>query len=111
MWESPEARVKLGEITELIAQTLKRLKIARARGTMADRAQLTGFGVELLVGLGETFEIDRDFRNRIRTLADRWLAFQEDIPELNRMFGSVLIGLERLDLLVRSLGFSAVPAF
>lgn len=110
MWESPEAHEKLKQIAALVSQTLKRLKLARARGTAADRAQMTGFGVELLVGVTEAFEIDRDFRNRIRVLAERWVAFQSDIRELNQMFGSVLVGLERLALLIRSLEFSVAPA-
>lgn len=103
MWESPEARQKLNQIIQLIDRTLARLRLARAKGTKADRVQMTGFGIEVLVGVSESFEIDRDFRNRIRILAERWVAVQDTIRDLNQMFSSVLVSLERLRMLAVSI--------
>lgn len=100
MWESAEAQQKLAEIRSLTDKTLRHLQLVRARGTQADRALATGLGIEVLVGLNETYEFDNAFRVRIRSLAERWHAFQGDFRDLNRMFASVLMALERFKILV-----------
>lgn len=101
-WDTPEAIEKKQQINQLVDQTIQRFRVVRGNGTIADRARLAGFGVELLVGVTDAFEIDKDFRQRVRTLSERWLAFQADIRELNRMFATVLMMLERLKLVVEA---------
>lgn len=101
MWDSPEARQKLEQIKDLLHRTLERCKEVRARGSVADRVLMTGFGIETLMTCTESFEIDRDFKNRIRVLAERWL--KADEQECSHMFGSVVMSLERLELIVRDL--------
>jgi len=101
MWRSPEARLKLQQIREQIRITLAHMDEARLRGP-ADTAQAIGIGIETLVGITETFEFDPEFRVRIRTMAERWRGFDADERALRRTHDSVVMALQRLDLLAGS---------
>jgi hypothetical protein len=103
MWDSPEARQDITRTIDLLEQTIHRFRLVRSKGTAADRAQMTGLGIEVMVSLTEAFEIDRDFRNKIRVSAERWAGFTSGSSDLNQFFGSALMSLERLLLIVRAL--------
>lgn len=103
MWDSTEARQKIDQMLELLGRTAQQFRIVGARGTMADRALVTGTGIEVLCGLTDAFEIDREFRNKMRVLAARWVADEKGPRELDQLFATVLISLERLELIVRTL--------
>ncbi len=105
MWDDPEAQSKLAEILDLTLRARGRLTIVlTTRSSLADKILIAGFGVELLLGAVETFEVEAEFRSKVRQINDRWLDVRQDSPDLDRLFTVIGILLDRLAAICRVLG-------
>ena len=94
MWESPEAQSKLAAIRELIQHTLQHMRLAKARGTMADKTRATGIAVEVMFGIVETFEFGETTRHRVLGVVDVWLSNKPDNMSVSKLFEDVFIVLD-----------------
>lgn len=101
MWTTPKGIEIKDKITSLLEGVHKHIMLSRVKGTKADRVQAGLFGLEVLLSLNEFYEIDSDFRVKVRDCAEKVKMMHED--DDYTLVVSVGLMIERMLLIVQAL--------